>query len=89
MYLSRLAVLPAFRRRGLGTALIELVEKRTRARNLTRVYLGVRIALDRQRAYYERLGYRPIGEAAHPGFAQPTYLLMGKGLIAFEEAAEA
>jgi ribosomal protein S18 acetylase RimI-like enzyme len=80
LYLFRLAVLPAVRRRGLGRALIEHAEGRARERNLARVRLGVRAVLARQRAYYERLGYRPVGAAAHPGYTEPTYLLLEKEL---------
>ena len=80
LYLFRLAVLPAARRRGLGRALIEHAEGRARERNLARVRLGVRAVLVRQRGYYERLGYRPVGAAAHPGYAEPTYLLLEKEL---------
>jgi predicted N-acetyltransferase YhbS len=80
LYLFRLAVQPAFRRRGLGQALIEHAEGRARALNLARVRLGVRAVLVGQRAYYERLGYRPVGAAAHPGYAETTYLLLEKEL---------
>jgi ribosomal protein S18 acetylase RimI-like enzyme len=82
LHLFRLAVLPAHRRRGLGRALIEHVEGRARAGGLGRVRLGVRTALGRQRAYYERLGYRPVGSGSHPGHAGPTYLVLQKDLAA-------
>jgi ribosomal protein S18 acetylase RimI-like enzyme len=82
MYLSRLAVLPERRRRGLGQKLIEFVEEQARAQQLGRIYLGVRLVLHAQRAYYERLGYRLVGEAAHPGYASPTYVIMEKCLLA-------
>jgi ribosomal protein S18 acetylase RimI-like enzyme len=80
VYLSRLAVRPACRGRGLGRALIEYVEGRARALGLPRVRLGVRLALTQQRAYYERLGYGPVETGAHAGYAEPTYLLMEKPL---------
>jgi ribosomal protein S18 acetylase RimI-like enzyme len=80
VYLSRLAVRPAYRGRGLGRTLIEYVEGRARAVGLRCVRLGVRIALARQRAYYERLGYRPVEARAHAGYPEPTYLLMEKPL---------
>lgn len=78
LYFSRLAVLPAHRRQGLGQALIEHVEARARAMRLPRVRLGVRIVLDGQRAYYERLGYHVVASASHPGHTEPTYVFMEK-----------
>ncbi len=80
VHASRLAVLPAYRSRGLGRALLEAVEGRARAAGVPRTRLGVRIALERQRAYYERLGYRAVAAVAHAGYTQPTYLVMEKGL---------
>jgi ribosomal protein S18 acetylase RimI-like enzyme len=76
LYLFRLAVLPAFRGRGLGRALLAHAEGRARALRLPRVRLGVRAALGRQIAFYEGLGYRQVGAEAHPGYAGPTYLLL-------------
>src|SRR5205085_12502007 len=81
-YFSRLAVLPAYRRRGLARALIEYVEGRARALGRPRVRLGVRLALPRQRAYYERLGYRAIHALTHAGYTEPTYLMLEKQLAA-------
>jgi ribosomal protein S18 acetylase RimI-like enzyme len=80
VYLSRLSVLPAYRRRGLARALIGYVEERARALGLRRVRLGVRTALPQQQAYYQRLGYRPAEAHAHPGYKEPTYLMMEKEL---------
>jgi GNAT superfamily N-acetyltransferase len=82
LYLLRLAVRPAYRRRGLARVLIEQVEARARELGRPRVRLGVRIALAGQRAYYERLGYRPVGTGTHAGYAEPTYLLLEKPLTA-------
>jgi ribosomal protein S18 acetylase RimI-like enzyme len=80
VYLYRLAVVPAYRRRGLGQALIARVEGRARELRLPRIRLGVRSALARQQAYYQRLGYRPVEARAHPGYAEPTYLILEKTL---------
>ena len=79
-YFSRLAVLPAYRRRGLARALIEYVEEQARALGRPRVRLGVRLALPRQRTYYERLGYRAIHALTHAGYTEPTYLMLEKQL---------
>jgi ribosomal protein S18 acetylase RimI-like enzyme len=76
LYLFRLAVLPGHRGRGLGRALLAHAEGRARALGLPRVRLGVRVALARQVAFYEGLGYRRVGEGTHPGYAGPTYLLL-------------
>jgi GNAT superfamily N-acetyltransferase len=80
LYFGRLSVLPAFRKRGLGHALIAAVERRARELGFSRLLLGVRLALTEQRASYERLGYRPLEAKTHPGYAEPTYLLMEKEL---------
>jgi GNAT superfamily N-acetyltransferase len=78
MYFGRLAVLPAYRGRGIAGALIGYVEARASELGLPRVRLGVRLALPHLRARYERLGYRVIEERRHAGYAEPTYVVMEK-----------
>ena len=78
VYLSRLAVLPRHRRRGVGRALVEYFEGRALALNAPCVRLGVRVALAQNRAYYERMGYRFVQAGAHEGYAEPTYLILEK-----------
>ncbi len=75
---SRLAVLPTYRRRGIGRALIAHVEELAQASNVTQVRLGVRIALPQLRTYYERLGYGLLETHAHDGYAESTYVILGK-----------
>ena len=79
---SRLAVPPAYRRRGIGRALIAYVEAQARAGNIARVRLGVRLVLTSLRAYYERLGYRLAEYRAHDGYAEPTYVILEKDVCA-------
>ncbi len=76
--LFRLAVLPVQRRRGIAHALIGYVEARTRDLGLPRVQLGVRVALQRNREYYERLGYRFVEARTHVGYSQPTFVILEK-----------
>ena len=78
MYFGRLAVLPAYRNRGISAMLIAYVEQRAGELGLPRVRLGVRVALPHLRARYERLGYRVIEQRSHAGYAEPTYLVMEK-----------
>lgn len=73
VYLGRLAVLPAYRGRGLGARLVAEVEVLAAARGRDRVRLGVRLALPRNREFFERLGYRPVGLDAHTGSPVPTF----------------
>jgi predicted N-acetyltransferase YhbS len=76
--LFRLAVLPAYRRRGIGRLLIAYVEARVRELGLLRVQLGVRVALPGNRAYYERQGYRFIEARTHAGYVEPTFVILEK-----------
>ena len=80
VYLFRLSVLPEFRRRGIAAMLIDYVEKRTVEMGFDLVSLGVRVALPKNRAYYERIGYRMVEERFHPGYDQPTYVIMAKAV---------
>jgi predicted N-acetyltransferase YhbS len=80
MYLGRLAVLPAYRRNGLGQALVAYVETQAKINHLPCVRLGVRIGLQENRAYYERMGYRLIEYKAHEGYTEPTYVILEKSL---------
>jgi ribosomal protein S18 acetylase RimI-like enzyme len=78
--LFRLAVLPAYRRRGVGQTLVEYVEMAAQGLGIARVRLGVRVALPRNRAYYERLGYRFVEARSHAGYPGPTYVILEKML---------
>jgi predicted N-acetyltransferase YhbS len=80
LYFGRLAVLPAYRNRGISAVLIAYVEQRAHELGLPRVQLGVRVALPHLRARYERLGYRVIEQRSHAGYAEPTFLVMEKTL---------
>jgi predicted N-acetyltransferase YhbS len=80
VYLGRLSVLPAYRGRGIGQALIEYVEDRARQLGVPRIRLGVRIVLNRLRTYYEQRGYRVVELGKHAGFTEPTYAILEKEL---------
>src|SRR5512147_673311 len=56
LYLGRLAVLPEYRQHGVGQALVEAVERKAVEMGLPGVQLSVRIALPRNRAFFEKLG---------------------------------
>jgi predicted N-acetyltransferase YhbS len=76
----RLAVAPTYQRRGVARRLIDYVEAQARVQGKPRVRLGVRIALPRLHAYYQRLGYQVLHYRSHPGYTEPTYMIMEKTL---------
>jgi len=80
LYLFRLAVLPAYRQHGIGRTLIDYAEEQARAMGLPRTRFSVRLALPRQRAYYERMGYRFLEYGTHAGFTEPTFATLTKDL---------
>lgn len=81
MYVHRLAVAPTRRKQGIGRALMAYAHARALAAACTYVRVGVRLALPENIAFYERLGYRILCEACHPGYSRPTFVHMVLELI--------
>jgi ribosomal protein S18 acetylase RimI-like enzyme len=79
-YLGRLAVLPEARRIGVARRLMLAGEDFLRARGLRVAEVNVRIALTGNIALFQSLGYRETRRLAHPGWTEPTYLVMEKSL---------
>lgn len=61
LHINNLAVLPAWRRRGVGRALLEAVLAEARRLGAARATLEVRASNQAARALYERAGFRPAG----------------------------
>ena len=72
LYVGRLAVAPAWRRRGVANALMEAVKDEARRRGAARITLGARIALPGNVALFRRHGFTVVAETCHPGFSTPT-----------------
>jgi len=78
LYLSRVAVAPAWRRRGIGRALMSAAETAARAMRLPRIYLGTRLVLEDNRRLFAACGFVETERTAHPGYAEPTSVTMEK-----------
>ena len=76
LYLTRMAVLPAWRKRGVGHALMQAAEAEARALGLARLSLRVRQTLPANRAYFEGQGFLVIGEGQDPG-RTPYFMMHG------------
>ncbi len=63
-HLDLLAVVPDQRGRGVGRQLVEWLEEPALVAGITTVVLEVRAGNRAARAFYERLGYRPVGRLA-------------------------
>lgn len=67
LYLTRMAVVPHWRRRGVGRALMQAAQGEARGLNLLRLTLRVRKTLPDNRAYFEGFGFIVTGEGQDPG----------------------
>ena len=76
----RVAIDPAWQRRGLGTALMNWTHDYARELGVTEVRVGVRRQLPGNIAFYVRLGYTLLAEHRHPGYAEVTWLEMSRRL---------
>ncbi len=57
-YLNRLSVLPEFRRRGIGTALVHHIMAYAKEKNLSRISIGIIAENTRLKKWYTRLGFK-------------------------------
>ena len=80
VYLGRLAVLPAWRGKGIARSLIGFVEDEARRHGAQTLSLGVRIALPANQELFAGCGFRETSRRAHPGFSEPTSMRMEKTL---------
>ena len=87
LYVSRVAVAPAWRRQGVGRALMEAAETAARVMRLPRVHLATRLVLADNRRLFAACGFVETERTAHPGYAEPTSVTMIKHLA--REAGEA
>ena len=79
-YISRLAVAPRLRRRGVARALVGAAETAARSRGAARLHLGTRLALIGNRRLFAAAGFVEVARHAHPGHAAPTWVEMEKRL---------
>lgn len=80
LYISRLAVDPQYRRRGMATGLLVTAESAARQVGVTRLLLGTRLALPGNRRLFAARGFVEVSRHCHPGFAEPTWVAMEKRL---------
>ena len=70
LYFDRLAVPPAFRRRGIASAIVRWFEGRAAELGVPEVRLGVRLALPGNIALYSGLGYEIDGYEDRPEYGR-------------------
>ena len=80
LHVSRLAVAPAWRRGGLGRALLDAAEMAARAAGLDWLRLGTRLALSGNRRLFATSGFVETAYHTHPGYPGPTWVEMTKRL---------
>jgi GNAT superfamily N-acetyltransferase len=80
VYLGRLAVLPAWQKRGLARRLVEAVEHWAMLLGIDEVRLGVRTEIQGNRQLYLHLGYVEAGSAPLRSDPTRSYLVMKKQL---------
>lgn len=80
LYISRVAVDPAFRRRGIARALLLAAETAARDAGWPRLLLETRLVLTDNRRLFAGAGFREVSLHAHPGYTDPTFVLMEKPL---------
>jgi GNAT superfamily N-acetyltransferase len=80
LYVGRLAVDPAWRRRGVARALIAYAEAEARRRTLDRLRIQVRIPLLGNQLLFKSCGFVEVSRECHPGYTEPTTIRMEKRL---------
>ncbi len=72
LYVGKLAIAAAHRRRGHARALIALAEIRARALGLPALELQTRVELVENQRAFTALGFTEVARTAHSGYSRPT-----------------
>ncbi|HVC61386.1 MAG TPA: GNAT family N-acetyltransferase [Acetobacteraceae bacterium] len=80
LQVSRVAVAPGWRRRGIGRALMAAAEAAAREKRLPRLRLATRLVLADNRRLFATCGFVETQRTAHPGYANATSVTMEKDL---------
>lgn len=66
LYVGRVSILPAYRRRGIATALMRHIERESKEEGRAFIKVGVRKSLPGNLALYQSLGYEVVEVRQHP-----------------------
>ncbi|MCY4334832.1 MAG: GNAT family N-acetyltransferase [Litoreibacter sp.] len=80
LYLGKLAVSDAFRRRGFARRLVDFAEALAREKGRTHLELQTRIELTENHAAFAKMGFVKTSEGRHPGFDRVTEITMRKAV---------
>jgi GNAT superfamily N-acetyltransferase len=80
LYVARVAVDAAWRRRGVARRLLGAAEAAARVLGLPRLHLGTRLVLLDNRTLFAACGFVEVSRHAHPGYDAPTWVAMEKRL---------
>jgi ribosomal protein S18 acetylase RimI-like enzyme len=80
LYVGRVAVPPAYRRRGIASAMMDFIEDHARSLGYVETRVQVRQALPSNVALYESLGYTVCSADPHPRVPDATVLTLVKRL---------
>ena len=78
LYVGKIAVAENQRGKGLARKLVQVAEERARALALPFLELETRIELVENHRAFERLGFEKTSDGSHPGYDQPTFIVMRK-----------
>ena len=76
VYVGKLAVAAAARRRGVARALIDAATRLARDHGRTALELQTRIELTENHATFAALGFAKVAETAHPGYTRATSITL-------------
>jgi N-acetylglutamate synthase-like GNAT family acetyltransferase len=82
VYVGKLAVDAAVRRRGVARRIMQAAEGIARAHARAFIELETRIELTENHATFASLGFAKVAETAHPGFDRATSITMRKPVAA-------
>lgn len=81
VYIHRIGVAPDSQSRGVGSALMDLAERRGIDLGLSDAMLTCRAALAKNIEWYEKRGYSVVEHGSHEGYSEITWVRMHKDLM--------